>query len=150
MNTCFFIGHREAPDGLLPCLTAEVERHITQFGVEEFVVGRYGRFDALAAAAVKNVKQRFPNVRLTQLLCYHPAERPVVLEPYFDGSFYPYLPGVPRRFEIVRANRWMVEHSDYLIAYSWHPASNSRSIVEYAKRLEKKGKIHVTMIPMFL
>ena len=29
MSTCFFIGHREAPDSLLPQLSAEIERHIT-------------------------------------------------------------------------------------------------------------------------
>ena len=49
MSTCFFIGHREAPDTLLDKLSAEVERHITEYGVTDFVVGRYGRFDTLAA-----------------------------------------------------------------------------------------------------
>lgn len=49
MSTCFFIGHREAPDSLLPQLSAEIERHITEYGVAAFVVGKYGRFDALAA-----------------------------------------------------------------------------------------------------
>ena len=29
MPTCFFIGHREASDYLLPQLSAEVDRHIT-------------------------------------------------------------------------------------------------------------------------
>lgn len=39
MSTCFFVGHREAPDSLLPKLSAEIERHITEYGVTEFVVG---------------------------------------------------------------------------------------------------------------
>ena len=30
MPTCFFIGHREAPDTLLDELSAVVERHITE------------------------------------------------------------------------------------------------------------------------
>ena len=38
----------------------------------------------------------------------------------------------------------MVEHSDYLIAYAWHPASNARDLVEYAKKCEKRGLIQVT------
>ncbi len=33
MNTCFFIGHRDAPDKVLPLLEEEVERHITAYGV---------------------------------------------------------------------------------------------------------------------
>lgn len=49
MPTCFFIGHREAPDSLLPQLSAAVERHIMELGVTEFVVGSYGWFDSMAA-----------------------------------------------------------------------------------------------------
>ena len=33
------IEHREAPDSLLPQLSAEIERHITEYGVTEFVIG---------------------------------------------------------------------------------------------------------------
>jgi hypothetical protein len=28
----------------------------------------------------------------------------------------------------------MVDHVDYLIAYAWHPVSNARKLVEYAKK----------------
>lgn len=65
MPICFFIGHREAPETLMGELTAEVERHITEYSVTEFVVGRYGRFDALAAKCVKAAKKRHPEVTLT-------------------------------------------------------------------------------------
>ena len=37
----------------------------------------------------------------------------------------------------------MVENVDWLIAYVCHPASNSRSILEYAQRREKTGQIHI-------
>lgn len=62
-KTCFFIGHREAPDSLLPILDAEVERHITEFNVMDFVVGRYGRFDSMATRCVKAAKKRHPEGR---------------------------------------------------------------------------------------
>lgn len=104
MKTCFFIGHHDAPDEILAALIAEVERHISEYGVEEFVVGRYGNFDVLAERAVKEVKERHPGILLTRLLPYHPGERPIELPNYFDGSFYPPLEGVPRRLAIVRAN----------------------------------------------
>ena len=134
MSTCFFIGHREAPDSLLPILDTEVERHITEHGATDFVVGRYGRFDALAAKCVKASKRRHPEVTLTLLLPYHPYDRPTPTPPGFDGTFYP--PGmeaVPKRAAIVRANRYMVEHSEYLIAYVKHSVSNAWDLVEYAR-----------------
>ena len=65
----------------------------------------------------------------------------------FDGTFYP--PGmesVPRKVAIVRANRYVVDHVDYLIAYAWHPASNARELLEYAKRREKRDLISITSI----
>ncbi len=144
MGSCFFLGHRDAPDDLLPALEREVERHITEYGVTEFTTGHYGRFDSLAARAVKKARERHPGVSLALLLPYHPAERPIETPEGFDCTYYP--PGmenVPKRLAIVRANRYMIDHSDYLIAYAWHPASNARELVEYAKRREKKGLIHV-------
>lgn len=147
MSSCFFIGHREAPDALLDKLSAEVERHITEYGVTDFVVGRYGRFDALAAKCVKAAKKRHPEVTLTLLLPYHPYDRPTPTPPGFDGTFYP--PGmetVPKRAAIVRANRYMVEHSNYMIAFVWHSASNAWDLVECAKKWMERGLIHVTVI----
>lgn len=137
MKSCFFIGHREATGEILPALEDAVERHIKDYGVAEFVVGNYGGFDRLAARAVINAKRRYPDVILLMLIPYHPAERPNALLPGYDNFFYPPdMETVPRRLAIVRANRYMAMHTDYIIAYAWHPASNARNLVEYA---EKRG-----------
>lgn len=146
-KTCFFIGHHDAPDGLLPFLITEVERHIAECRVGEFVVGHYGNLDALAATAVKEVKRHYSDLRLTLLLPYHPGERIIELPDGFDGSFYPPMERVPKRLAIVRANRWMVDHSDHLIAYTWHPASHARNLAEYAQKRAERGLIHVTQLP---
>ena len=145
MRTCFFIGHRDAPERILSTLTQAVEHHITEYGVTEFVVGHYGRFDYLAGHAVRDVKKRHPEVTLTLLLPYHPYDRPIPTPDGFDSTFYP--PGmeaVPKKVAIVRANRWMVEHTDYLIAYVWHAASNSREILDMAVRRQERGLLCVT------
>ena len=146
-RSCFFIGHREAPEDVAADLASEVRRHITELGVTEFIVGHYGRFDSMAGQAVIAAKREFPHIRLLQLIPYHPAEAPVDLPEGYDGTYYP--PGmesVPRRFAIVRANRYMVDHTDYLIAYAWHPASNARELVEYAEARQKRGLMQVTRI----
>lgn len=145
MQTCFFIGHRDAPSSLLPALDEAVERHITEYSVTDFCVGGYGRFDALASKAVKNAKERHPEVTLTLLLPYHPFDRPAPIPKGFDGTFYP--PGmetVPKKAAIIRANRYMVEQSSYLIAYVSHPSSGSREVLEWALKRQKRGLIRVT------
>lgn len=143
MKTCFLIGHRYATEDLLPALRTAIERHIVQYGVTSFTVGHYGNFDRLAAKALREAKARHPEISLTLLLPYHPTLRPVTLPKDFDGSFYP--PGmedVPLKLAIVRANRYTLDHSDYLIAYPSAPG-NTRELVDYAQRRVRRGLLHV-------
>ncbi len=142
---CFFIGHRDATEEVLPALRTAVEQHIAEYGVTEFLVGHYGGFDRLAAQCVMEAKQRHTGIRLTMLLPYHPTERKTKLPKGFDGSCYPSgQESVPRQLAIIRANRYAVDHSDYLIAYVCHAASNARNLVEYA---EKRLSLHITYLP---
>ena len=132
---CFFIGHREADEGLLPELTAVIKRLITEEQVSCFYVGGRGGFDRIAATAVKQVRQYYSEITLMLVLSYHPAERPVEIPYGFDGTYYPEgMETVPRRYAIVKANEIMVDTSDWLIAYVKHGASNSHKILEYARR----------------
>lgn len=148
MRTCFFIGDRQTPDSLLPLLETEVERHRQTYDVRRFVVGGYGRFDALAAQAVKRLKQHCPEVTLLLLRPYHPTERPIPLPEGFDGSLYP--PGmeaVPRRAAIVRANRYMVEHCHFLIAYAPNPIGSAGRLTAYAAGRDRRDLLHITILP---
>ena len=143
-KSCFFIGHREADERLLPELIAAVERLITEEQVSCFYVGSYGGFDRIAASAVKQAKRHHPEVTLMLVLPYHPAEHPVETPYGFDGTYYPEgLEMVPRRYAIMKANRIMVDSSDWLIAYVRHGVSNSRKILEYAQR---RGNIRILRI----
>jgi hypothetical protein len=145
-KSCFFIGHREADERLLPELIGAIERLITEEQVFCFYVGGYGGFDRIAAAAVKQAKLHYPEISLMLVLPYHPAERPVEAPYGFDGTYYPEgLEKVPRRFAIVKANKIMVDTSDWLMAYIRHGASNSGKILEYAQR---RGKTKILLIGM--
>ena len=145
MNSCFFIGHREANERLLPRLGSEIERLITEEQVRYFYIGRYGGFDGIAAAAVKKAKKKYPDITLMLVLPYHPAERPIKKPPGYDGTYYPEgLEKTPRPFAIVKANQLMVDSCQWLVCYVRHYASNSRNLLEYAQRREKKGLIQIT------
>ena len=135
MISCFFIGHREADERLLPKLTAAIERLITEEQVSFFYVGGYGGFDRIAATAIKHLKLHHHDITLMLVLPYHPGERPIETPYGFDGTYYPDgLEKVPRRYAIVRANEIMAKQSDWLISYVRHGASNSRRILEYARK----------------
>lgn len=144
MKSCFFIGHHDAKSEIYPTLLDAVDRHITEYGVTSFFVGHYGGFDRMAAAAVKEAKVHHPEVRLMMVLPYHPAIRPVEKTEGYDSTYYPWEDErIPKRLAIVKTNQRMVDTCDYLIAYAWHYLGGSGQIVEYARKREKQGLIHV-------
>ena len=147
MKRCFFIGHREADERLLPRLGLEIDRLIQEENVRWFYVGGYGGFDRIAATALKRAKQKYPDITLMLVLPYHPGERPIDTPNGFDGTYYPDgLENTPRRYAIVRTNKIMVNTCDWLVCYVRHGASNSRNLLEYAESRATKGLIQIRNI----
>ena len=146
-KSCFFIGHRDADERLLPRLELVVDRLIQEDNVRYFYVGGYGGFDRLAAAAVRRMKQKYPDITLMLVLPYHPAERPTEAPDGFDGTYHPEgLENTPKRYAIVRANRIMVDTCDWMVCYVRHGSSNSQKLLEYARLREKNGFIRIVNI----
>lgn len=142
MKSCFLFGHRDSPYDIQSDIEAAVERQYRNHGIRQYYVGRYGSFDSMAASAVKRVKKRYSDISLYLLLPYHLAERPMETPEGFDGTFYPPLEKVPRRYAIVRANCYMVETCDSIVCYVNH-IGNTRTLLEYARRGEKKGEFFI-------
>ena len=140
MKSCFMFGHADSPDHIMSRIEAVIEDQYINNGTTAFYVGNRGRFDSIAAAACRLVKQRHPEIRLYLLLVYHPGERTVDLTDGFDSSYYPPLEGVPRQYAIVRANRYMVDTADSIICYVKH-IGNTRNLLEYAQKRQKKEGI---------
>lgn len=147
MKSCFFIGHREVDERLLPVLRETILQLITEEDVTDFYVGGYGGFDRLAGLAVKQIKEQHPQISLRLLLPYHPAERPIDPPDGYDGSYYPEgMEKVPKRYAIVRANKLMIDASDWLVAYVCHGASNTRKLLDYAQRRKRNGDLYIINI----
>ena len=143
MKTCFFIGHRDAPESIYDRLLSAVERHISEYGVTDFVVGRYGNFDHLAARAVIEAKRHHADVTLTLLMPYYHADAESLLDG-FDSSLFPDgLETVPKRAAILQANQYMIRHCDYLITYNKNRVGNTRKLVAEAR---KNGLIYIVNI----
>lgn len=143
-KTCFFIGSRYTPSSIEEQLIKVVEKHITEYGVTTFIVGHYGSFDSLVIDVLKEAKKRHTNIELYLLAPYALNQNRDAPE-WFNGTLYPEgLESVPKRYAIVQANRYMIQHSDYLISYCG--VGNSRKFVEYAQEREKKGLIRVTLL----
>lgn len=147
MKICFFIGHRDAPESIYDRLLTVVERHISEYGVTDFVVGGYGNFDRLAALAVMEAKRHHADVTLTLLMPYYRADAEP-LPDGFDGSLFPDgLETVPKRAAILRANQYMIHHCDYLIAYDAGHIGNTRKLVSDARKIEGLHIVNIALAP---
>ena len=147
MTACFFIGHRDAPESIYNRLLEAVERHISEYGVTDFVVGRYGNFDRLAARAVMEAKRHHADVTLTLLMPYYRTDAEP-LPDSFDGSLFPDgLETVPKRAAILQANQYMIHHCDYLIAYDAGHIGNTRKLVADARKIESLYIENIALVP---
>lgn len=144
VKTCFLVGHRNTPTQVYDSLEKEIERHITEYGVKNFLVGCHGEFDRIATMVLRTIKRKYPKVILTQLLPFHPIEFPVERPEWFDLAYHPMqmseIPLVKRLHEM---DALAIELSEYMIAYAHESASRAGVVV---KRAMKNG-LNITILP---
>ena len=133
-----FCGHNtvEEPDAVRHWLERTVDALI-QDGATTFYLGGYGGFDRLAAAVMWEVKNRNKGVESILVLPYLNRTTAVDLALY-DGTIYPPLEKVGKRFAIVKRNQWMVDNADVVIAYVLHEWGGAVSMMRYAIRRQKE------------
>lgn len=141
-KVCFLFGHATTPYEILPAIVEAAERQYNEHKIRTFVVGNRGDFDGYATTAIKHLKKKYDDISLLLLLAYHPAERLVTLTEGFDNSYYPPLENVPRRYAIIRANKYMVDSADSIICYVNH-VGNTRKLLEHAQRRQMKEGIPI-------
>ena len=130
-----FCGHREVqePEKVQKWLYETISGLILE-GADVFYLGGYGGFDQMALSAVNKAKEAHPGVRAILVLPY--LDRSMDLDAY-DGSIYPPLEKVPRRYAISRRNRWMVDQADVVVAYVIHEWGGAATTLRYAEAKKK-------------
>ena len=131
-----FCGHREIAQ------TTEVEewlqtviRGLIEQGATTFYLGGYGAFDGLAASVLRKEKKNHPWIERILVLAYLNGRQDAV---GYDGSVYPELEKIPRRFAILHRNRWMVQSADVVVAYVLHDWGGAATTLRYAKQKRKR------------
>lgn len=130
-----FCGHSNVADvaNVKVWLYEVVESKIQQ-GFSTFYLGGYGSFDHLCAFVVHDLKKKYPHIESILILPY--LDKTVDMTNY-DDTIYPPLENTPKRYCIVKRNKWMVENSDCVISYVTHSFGGAAQTYEHAI---KKGK----------
>ena len=136
MSVVTFCGHGDfyGDEDVKRWLRETVETLILR-GADDFLLGGYGGFDACAASVVWALKKKYPTIRSTLVLPY--LDRTVDASKY-DGTLYPPLENVPRRYAISRRNEYMVNEADIVVAYVTHGWGGAATTLAYAKRKKKE------------
>lgn len=134
--TVTFCGHSDKYYGedVRKRLHDTVEELIKE-GAKEFLLGGYGSFDCMAAGVVRNLQQKYPNIRSTLVIPY--LDRKYDILDYYDASIYPPIEKAPKRLAIIKRNEWMVDISDVLVAYVDHDWGGAARTYAYAVRRKK-------------
>lgn len=144
--TVSLFGHREPSDPieLGKALEKEVENLIRTKEYVEFLVGRNGAFDYIAASTILMVRKRldYGNCSLVLVL-------PYMTEEYRDNkkSYEEYYNSVEICDEaasghfkgaFLTRNKQMVERSDLVLCCIEHKSGGAFQAVKYAKKLKKE------------
>ena len=139
MAACTFFGHRDCPESIKVNLKKEIERLICDQQVDTFYVGTQGSFDRMAYSALKELRCKYSHTKVYRVLAYMPRNDAVSNdEAQSEDTILP--EGIERvhpRYAIIWRNNWMIDHSEYVIAYITHPAGGAYQAVYRAK---KKGR----------
>ena len=129
-----FCGHSQIADKdtIRKHLKDEIQE-LLRAGHRKFYLGGYGDFDILAAVVLAELKDTYPDMERL-LILPHPDRK--VDTSLYDGTLYPPLENVPKRFAISRRNKWMVENSSVMVACVDHDWGGAAKTLEHAV---KKG-----------
>ena len=143
-KACSGFGHRVLLMDIEKPLREVLERLAAEEGVTEFYTGGMGEFDELFARTVWSMKRNNPYLRLVLVLPYltrQTATEKVWYESQYDEILIPAeLDGVHPKAAITLRNRWMVEHSDFVVAALRRNYGGAADAARYA---ESRGKVVV-------
>lgn len=144
MKTAAFCGHSQL-GGAYEVLSAELGRIVSGLiadeGCRSFLVGSYGQFDRLAASVCLRLKKADPAITVRLVVPYYQPQLDSYEQAYrarFDEVIVPALKSTPYRYRIVRANEYMINCADVVIAYVRSPTGGAARTLAYAKRKKRR------------
>lgn len=147
MRVCTFCGHSKiySPYEDIKAATQQIVSGLIQDGYDDFLIGNYGQFDRLAASVCLTLKQDYPSIVVNLVVPYYQPQLDSYEKEYrarFDGVIVPALESTPYQYRIVRANEYMVDRADTIVAYVNASIGGAVRTLAYAER-KKKRIIHV-------
>lgn len=139
MICCTFAGHRDLFHNGIQEAVEKIVRDLLEKDDEFcFYTGGMGKFDALCEHTVRKLRKAYPGKRI-RLILVEPymkqrinTEGPWLNSRYDDIIVPESLAGIHFKAAIQYRNRWMVEHSQCMIAYVRRDHGGAYAAMAYA------------------
>ena len=138
--TVSLFGHRIIDDrGVERKLTPILRDLIQSKSHVAFLVGRNGEFDELAARIIKALQREIGKEKSDIVLVLPYVMNNIEFyEKYYDNIIIPdEVEIVHPKSAITKRNRWMIDHSDMVVAYVEHAYGGAYTAMCYAERQGK-------------
>ena len=136
--TCTFFGHKDSSLLITKKLESAIEELILKQNITHFYIGNHGNFDAMALRGIIKLKEKYPHITYEIVLAYLPKN------PINHPTLYPEgIEKTPKRFAICFRNKWMINHSDYVISHITHNFGGAHQFVTLAMQ---QGKTVINII----
>ena len=120
--------------------------------VTKIYVGQYGDFERLSSRVAMKIKQMYPEHQID--VCFVAAYENDFhyAKCTFSSCILPLAnKPIPRRAKIVQRNRWLVEHSDFVVDYLCNRCGGAYDTLKYAQKYFKFQKsTHATSQRIFV
>ncbi len=132
--TCTFFGHRDCDKEIYERLKNTIVKLIKNEGVTRFLVGNNGSFDRLVLRALRICKENFPHIDYFVVLAYMPKNDVFECPTLFPEE----LDNVPKRYAISYRNKYMIDKSDFVVAYISRNFGGAYKSFAKAKKMNKR------------
>ena len=110
---CTFFGHANAPKEIEPIIKSTLIDLIENKDVTTFYVGNHGNFDYMVANVLQELSEIY-SIKYYVVLAYMPKKNEI-------SDSHTLLPEsiefVHPKYAISWRNKWMIDKSDYVVAY---------------------------------
>lgn len=134
---CCGFGHRVLLMDIEKPLKEVLERLVKEHGVTVFYTGGMGEFDELFSRTVRSLKRDYSGLQLILVVPYLTSRLnadKAFLSAQYDEIIIPAeLDSIHPKKAIGLRNRWMVDHSDFVIAALRRENGGAAAAVKYAR-----------------
>ena len=143
-NVCTFCGHSKIygnTDSIKSKLQDTIQHLIEVEHFNYFLIGNYGAFDRMAAVDCLEAKKLHPHITVSLVIPYyrpHIDDYDKAWRNRFDSVIFPELEETPYQYRIIKANQYLVDSADVVIAYVTSQIGGAAKTLNYAQRKKKR------------